>query len=215
MDGQANLRTRRREYDGGPLRRAGAAHPLGQFAAWLEAAEAGGTWDATSMALATVNAQGAPSVRMVLLKHFDTQGFCWYTDYRSPKGMDLAQDSRAAVLFYWREWSRQVRITGMVERLPTQASEVYFQSRPDDSRFAASACVQSAPVADRTTLEQRVQALRARYPKGDAPRPAEWGGYRLRPREFEFWQGRAGRLHDRLVYRLNGAGDWAATRLQP
>ncbi len=215
MAGQADLRTRRREYDGGPLRRTDVAGPLEQFAAWLEAAEAGGCWDATSMALATVSADGAPSLRMVLLKHFDAQGFCWYTDYRSPKGVDLTHNSRAALLFYWREWSRQVRITGRVERLSAQASETYFQSRPEDSRFAAAACVQSAPVADRATLERSLLALRKRHPEGDVPRPEQWGGYRLRPQELEFWQGRAGRLHDRLVYRSNGEGGWVVGRLQP
>jgi pyridoxamine 5'-phosphate oxidase len=154
-------------------------------------------------------------VRIVLLKHFDEQGLCWYTDYRSRKGSDLAANPRAAVVFHWREQSRQVRISGVVERLPAGDSDSYFQSRPDDSRFSAAASEQSAAVDRRATLEQRVAELKRRYPDGAVPRPPEWGGYRLRPDRYEFWQGREGRLHDRFEFTSDGAGGWTITRLQP
>ena len=158
------------------------------------------------MALATAGADGAPSVRIVLLKHFDANGLCWYTDYRSLKGVELAENPAASVLFHWRERDRQVRISGPVQRLSAAESQAYFESRPADSRYASAASVQSAPVANRQALEQAVQALRQAHAPDGVPRPPEWGGYRLRPVEYEFWQGREGRLHDRFRYRKDDAG---------
>ena len=216
MDAQSDHRQRRRDYGDRELRRAGlAADPLAQFTAWLEEAVASGAQDPTAMALATADGNGVPSVRTVLLKHFDAEGFCWYTDYRSRKGKELRVNPLASALFLWRESSRQVRISGSVERLTTAESDAYFQSRPEDSRYAAAASVQSAVVADRRTLEQAAAALRRRHPHGDAPRPPDWGGYRLRPVEYEFWQGRDGRLHDRFVFRKGRSTGWAVARLQP
>lgn len=215
MDAQFDQRNQRREYRAAALSRASlAADPVAQFALWLDEAAASGIKDPTAMALATVGSAGAPSLRTVLLKHFDADGFCWYTDYRSRKGLELAENPEAALLFHWREWDRQVRISGSVQRLPTAQSEAYFQSRPLESRFAAAASVQSAPIADRSALEQALEALQSRHPAGP-PRPPEWGGYRLRPVEYEFWQGREGRLHDRLVFRQGGPSGWTVTRLQP
>jgi pyridoxamine 5'-phosphate oxidase len=208
-------RDMRREYLAGPLRRNGlAADPLEQFQRWLEAADAAGLRDATAMALATANADGEPTVRIVLLKHCDDEGFCWYTDHRSRKGIDLTDNPRAELLFHWRELDRQARVSGCVERLDDATAQRYFDSRPDDSRFSAAASVQSAPVRDRNTLEEAVAELRRRHPDGRVPKPPAWGGYRLRPRRYEFWQGREGRLHDRFQYTWTGAV-WRVSRLQP
>ena len=216
MNDEYDQRGARREYVAEPLRRSNlAADPLEQFARWLQAASESGARDATAMALATSGRDGAPSVRIVLLKHFDAGGFCWYSDDRSRNGAELAENSRASAAFYWRDFDRQVRISGRVEKLSAEASEQYFQSRPEESRFAAAASVQSAPVDGRETLERSVTELRRRYPGGTVPRPAQWGGYRLRPIEYEFWQGRAGRLHDRFLYVRTGDGPWDARRLQP
>ena len=216
MTEETDWRGQRREYGTRALRRPDlAADPLEQFAQWLQVAVDSGAKDATAMALATVGAGGSPSVRIVLLKHFDARGFCWYSDGRSRKGAELAGNPRASVVFYWRDFDRQVRISGLVEKLPGAESEQYFQSRPEASRFAAAASVQSAPVGGRPALERAVAALRARFPDGRPPRPAQWGGYRLRPDEYEFWQGRAGRLHDRFRYVPAGDGLWDVRRLQP
>ena len=198
------------------LRRADlAADPLDEFRHWLEAATDSGIEDATAMALATAGEQGAPSVRIVLLKHFDARGYCFYSDYRSRKGAELARNSCASAVFYWRELDRQVRISGHIEKLPAQTSEAYFDSRPEESRLAAAASAQSAPVRDREALELAMAELRARHPGAAPPRPAQWGGYRLCPEEYEFWQGRKGRLHDRFVFVRSGENGWKVQRLQP
>lgn len=205
----------RREYAAGPLRRNDLADdPLRQFQRWLDAASAAALRDATAMALATASADGEPSVRIVLLKHCDPEGFCWYTDYRSRKGADLADNPRAELLFHWRELDRQVRVFGTVERLGAEDARRYFDSRPPDSRFSAAASRQSAAVANRRALEDAVAGLHRRYPDGRVPKPADWGGYRLRPCRYEFWQGREGRLHDRFQYAWTGAA-WRIQRLQP
>ena len=216
MTDHYDQRGRRREYGSRALRRSDlAAEPVEQFARWLQAATDSDVKDATAMALATTGRDGAPSVRIVLLKHFDARGFCWYSDDRSRKGADLAANPRASAVFYWRDFDRQVRIAGVVEKLPQETSEQYFQSRPEESRFAAAASVQSAPVSDRASLERAVAELRARHPEGRPPRPAQWGGYRLCPDGYEFWQGRSGRLHDRFLYVPDGEGQWEVRRLQP
>lgn len=216
MNDASDQRRVRREYGSAALRRTNlAADPLDQFSRWLQAATERGIKDATAMALATVGEDAAPSVRIVLLKHFDARGLCWYSDYRSRKGSELAYNDQASGVFYWREFDRQVRIAGRVEKLPAQASEEYFHSRPEESRFAAAACVQSAPVRDRESLELAVAELRAQHPGAAPPRPVQWGGYRLCPEQYEFWQGREGRLHDRFVFVKNGEVGWDVRRLQP
>jgi pyridoxamine 5'-phosphate oxidase len=208
-------RDTRRDYASAPLRRdALAADPVEQFQQWFGEALETAVPDPTAMALATAAADGQPSVRIVLLKHFDADGFCWYTDYRSGKGSDLAANPRASCLFYWGPLHRQVRISGRVEKLDPASADAYFASRPEDSRFSAAASRQSTPVASRDALEARVADLRRRHPDGAVPRPAEWGGYRLRPEAFEFWQGREGRLHDRFRF-TRAASDWQVERLQP
>jgi pyridoxamine 5'-phosphate oxidase len=205
----------RREYTTAGLRRRDlAGDPLEQFERWFREAVDAAIDDATAMALATAGSDGRPAVRIVLLKHFDADGFCWYTDYRSAKGRDLTQNPYASCLFHWRELSRQVRLSGPVFRLEPQAAVDYFASRPADSRLSAAASQQSAPVASRDELEARVADLRQAHPDGAVAKPDDWGGYRLQPEAYEFWQGREGRLHDRFRFTRRGGG-WEIERLQP
>jgi len=214
---ESDHRDARRDYAAHSLSRAQLCDdPLAQFRDWIDTALDTGLKDATAMALATCDGDGQPSLRTVLLKHYDADGFCWYTDYRSQKGLELAANPRAALLFYWREFDRQVRINGNVEYLDAASADAYFHQRPAGSRFAAAASSQSQPVDHRSTLEERIAALRAAHPCDDVPRPEQWGGYRLLPHDFEFWQGRENRLHDRFRYTRAAAGDqWTIERLQP
>ena len=206
----------RRDYTEGTLRRADlAADPVEQFRRWLADARERKILDATAMVLATVDADGRPHSRVVLLKHFDAAGFVWYTFQRSDKARQLEANPHAALLFYWCALERQVRIEGTVERLDPAGADAYFHSRPEGSRFSAAASEQSSPVEDRRTLERRVAELRERHPDGDVPRPEAWGGYRLAPARFEFWQGRADRLHDRFAVERGDGDAWRAVRLQP
>ncbi|MGF1546052.1 MAG: pyridoxamine 5'-phosphate oxidase [Thiotrichales bacterium] len=210
-----DLRQMRRDYRRGELRRAALdPDPILQFARWFQEAEHPDAVDPTAMFLATATAEGEPALRTVLLKHFDHDGFCWYTDKRSDKGQQLAANPRAELLFYWPELARQVRISGSVVDLPVTEAEDYFHARPVDSRFSAATSEQSAVIAERAVLETRLAQLQFEYPDGNVPRPAAWGGYRLEPRRFEFWQGRPNRLHDRFRYRLVDAV-WEIERLSP
>ena len=205
----------RREYAHGALRRAELqADPRRQFQMWMEAALAAELTDATAMALATADAAGRPSNRIVLLKAFDERGFTWFTDYGSHKGRDLAANPQASLLFYWREFERQVRIEGRVRQVSRAESEAYFATRPLDSRMAAAISEQSAVVDSREVLEQAVHDLKQQSHDGVVPAPANWGGYRLEPERYEFWQGREGRLHDRFRYSRVADG-WSIDRLQP
>ncbi len=183
--------------------------PLRQFARWREEAgdEAGG------VALATATPDGAPSVRMVLLKSADEHGLTFFSNYESRKGQELASNPRAAVLVYWPAAGRQVRVEGEVTRLDPSESDAYFATRPAGSRVSAAASPQSAVVADRAELERRVDELRGLH-GDDPPRPESWGGYRLVPATWEFWQHREDRLHDRLRYRRDGTS-WLVERLAP
>jgi pyridoxamine 5'-phosphate oxidase len=168
----------------------------------------------TSMALATADAEGRPSVRMVLLKGLASDGFRFFTNYESRKGRDLAANPQAALCLWWDRLERQVRAEGRVERLSREDSERYFRSRPRGSQIGASASPQSRPLADRFELEKRVAELEARHPEEDLPLPDFWGGYLLIPERVELWQGRESRLHDRFEYRREGAG-WRIVRLAP
>jgi len=187
--------------------------PIAQFGAWFElAADQAGLPEAIT--LATVDAGGAPDARMVLLKSADEQGFRFFTNYGSAKAGQLDGPGRAALVFYWRELDRQVRARGTVERLDTAESDAYFATRPRDSQIGAWASPQSEPLESREQLDRLVGEADRRFAGGEVPRPANWGGYLLRPGTMEFWQGQVGRLHDRFRYTREGGG-WRIERLAP
>jgi pyridoxamine 5'-phosphate oxidase len=188
--------------------------PLRQFAAWFAEAEAAGVREPQAAALATASADGAPSVRMVLVKAFDERGFVFYSHYASRKGEELAANPRAALLFHWDPLGRQVRIEGPVEHTSADESAAYVRSRPRSSQISALASPQSQKLDSREELERRVADLERRYNDGELPLPSDWGGFRLAHQTLEFWQQRHDRLHDRLRYRRRDGG-WLVERLAP
>jgi pyridoxamine 5'-phosphate oxidase len=190
------------------------ADPIKQFSIWFQEALNAKVTEPNAMSLATVNAQGHPSSRIVLLKDLDQRGMSWFTHYTSKKGEELASNPFAALLFFWPELERQVRIEGPVEKVSAAESEAYFNSRPLTSRHGALASEQSKVIANRALLEERFKKISTQYGE-QAPRPENWGGYRLVPSYVEFWQGRSSRLHDRIVYAKNDQGVWLRQRLQP
>ena len=204
----------RREYLGQPLDEAHSdADPFVQFSVWFEQARVVEA-DPTAMALATATREGRPSVRTVLLKGVDARGFVFYTNYHSRKAREMEQTGRASLLFLWRSVERQVRVEGRIEKVTEAESDAYFATRPLESRWSVYASRQSERIESRDALESRYDVARGMY--GDAvPRPRWWGGYRVLPDEFEFWQGRASRLHDRLQYRRQAEGAWIRERLAP
>jgi pyridoxamine 5'-phosphate oxidase len=189
-----------------------APDPITQFGDWWGQAQ-GQVPLAEAMTLATVDADGAPNARMVLLKGFGQDGFRFFTNYESTKGVELATNPHAALVFYWRELDRQVRIRGEVERLPAEDSDAYFASRPRDSQIAAAISPQSRPI-EREELDRRYQEVDRELGDAEVPRPAHWGGYLLRPDVIEFWQGRDSRMHDRIAY-TRQSGGWEIERLAP
>jgi pyridoxamine 5'-phosphate oxidase len=188
--------------------------PLRQFQVWFEDAREAGIEAPESMALATAGSDGRPSVRMVLLKGADELGFGFHTSYKSRKGGELAANPHGALLFYWQSLGRQVRVEGLVEHLPPEESDAYFQTRPLGSRLAAWASPQSSPLADRDELERLYADAAARFARENVPRPEHWGGFRLVPDAYEFWQHAENRLHDRIRYEREGDA-WTRGRLAP
>jgi pyridoxamine 5'-phosphate oxidase len=230
----------RREYSLGGLNRSDlAADPITQFSQWFVQASGSSSgggrlrkigialyklWqavlgrdpaDVNAMTLATVDKEGRPSARMVLLKGVDERGFIFFTNYDSRKGRDLAEDPNAALVFYWPDLERQVCVSGLVSRLPQEESEAYFASRPKGSRIAAWASSQSEVVPDRKTLEEKWRQMAAKFPGESVPLPSFWGGYVLAPTRLEFWQGRPNRLHDRFRYTKQADISWNIERLAP
>lgn len=205
----------RREYSERGLRKSEFSEdPIVQFHRWLEGAHAAGLAEPNGMTLSTIDAEGQPWSRTVLLKACDSHGFVFFTNYDGAKGQHLAADPRAAITFWWVELERQVNITGTVTKTPHEENERYFASRPQKSRWGAWTSRQSEIVADRATLEREYAAIQERFPE-DVPLPPFWGGFCLRPQTIEFWQGRASRLHDRLRYTRLPAGSWRLDRLAP
>jgi len=205
----------RRDYRQGSLDDDGFGRdPLALFAEWFEEASASGMVEPNGMTLATVDADGRPSARVVLLKGYGRDGFDWYTNYASRKAAELDANPRAALLFWFDKLERQVRIEGRAARLPAEASDDYFARRPRGSRIGAWASPQSQPIESREDLERFEREVAERFGDGPVPRPPHWGGYRLSPQAFEFWQGRRNRLHDRFRFTL-GAEGWRRQRLAP
>jgi pyridoxamine 5'-phosphate oxidase len=205
----------RREYTKASLDESQvAADPVAQFAAWFFKATHSGLVEPTAMTLATSTREGRPSARIVLLKNFGPDGFVFYTDYRSRKSEELIDNPRAALLFYWDELERQVRIMGNVSKLSREQSESYYRTRPQGSQVGAWASRQSSVLKNRAELEERVREAIARFGNDLVPLPDHWGGWSVVPYEFEFWQGRPDRLHDRIRYRRHASG-WTIDRLSP
>ena len=208
----------RREYraDSGHLLEENVSpDPFEQFEKWFSDAIAAKLDLPDAMTLATATPQGVPSARMVVLRGFDARGFCFYTDYGSQKGKELAENPNAALVFYWRELDRQVRSTGTVEKMTAEESDAYFASRPVSSQLAVRTERQSLVITGREHLTEGFQQAEKTYAQDTIPRPPQWGGYRLVPNLFEFWQGCPNRLHDRLCYTRLPDGTWEMTRLSP
>jgi pyridoxamine 5'-phosphate oxidase len=190
------------------------ADPFAAFEAWFaEASES--MREPEAICIATADATGQPRARMVLLRGRDERGFCFFTNYESRKGRDLAENPRAALLWYAEPLGRQVRIEGDVEQLSAEESDAYFAGRPRGHQLGAHVSSQSEPIEDRHALESKVDEVEGRFEGVEVPRPAHWGGYRLVPRHFEFWQHRTDRLHDRVVFAPGPDGGWTTVRLQP
>lgn len=205
----------RREFRGEPLDRTDLAEdPFAQFQRWLTTALAAQITDPNAMSIATVGADGQPSLRTVLLKYYDDQGFVFYTNLDSRKAGEITANPRVALLFHWAELNRQVKITGTATRTTAGENLRYFMTRPRDSQIGAWVSAQSSVISARSVLEERFAELRRKFAGGEVPLPSFWGGFRVRPDTLEFWQGRENRLHDRFQYRRSDAG-WRIERLAP
>lgn len=190
--------------------------PFGLFADWLKDAEKSEPNDPNAMSLATVDEEGLPDVRMVLLKGFDERGFVFYTNFQSQKGQEILGTGKAALNFHWKSLRRQVRVRGLTEEVSKDEADTYFASRPRDSRIGAWASQQSRPLESRFALETAVAMNAAKYAIGEVPRPAYWSGFRVKPLSIEFWHDRPFRLHDRVVFRRPAPGaEWGKARLYP
>ena len=197
------------------LEKDAAENPIEQFGHWWKDAVDSQIDEVNAMVLATVDAHGAPSARIVLLKEYTEKGFVFFTNYLSKKGQDIAVNPKVSLVFFWKELERQVNISGTIEKIPEKESETYFQSRPAGSRIGAWASPQSSVIADRKVIENNFLQYEEKFGTSHIPRPAHWGGYLVKPNAIEFWQGRSSRLHDRLKYRLTEAATWVMERLAP
>ncbi len=210
------IRQLRKEYTGETIDETTVdKDPFQQFVKWLEYAVKAEVRDPHAMVIATASEDGAPSARVVLLREFDKNGFVFYTNYGSRKGLELSRNPKASAVLFWRELDRQIRIEGTVEKIDDEASDRYFETRPRESQIAAWASKQSESIRNREELEKRFDEYENRFLNVPVPRPENWGGLRLKPEWFEFWQGRPGRLHDRIVFGLKKDGSWRISRLAP
>ncbi|OQP65818.1 pyridoxamine 5'-phosphate oxidase [Niastella vici] len=192
-----------------------ATHPIRQFDTWWQEALHSEIDEVNAMTLATASADGVPAARIVLLKGYDERGFVFFTNYESFKGMQLAENPRACLVFFWKEVERQVRITGLVDKVSAEESDAYFNSRPEGSRIGAWVSPQSRVITSREWLEEREKKYIRDFSAQPLKRPGHWGGYRVKPISMEFWQGRSNRLHDRIQYSLQGDNTWTIERLAP
>lgn len=192
-----------------------ADNPIKQFSSWWDDALKSEIDEVNAMTLATADQDGMPSARIVLLKAFDEKGFVFFTNYNSQKGVQLAQNNRVCLVFFWKELERQVRITGFAEKISTEENIAYFNSRPDGSKIGAWASPQSLVVAGKAWLKETFDYYLERFKHGEIPKPPHWGGYRVMPVKIEFWQGRPNRLHDRIQYVKQQDGTWKIERLAP
>ena len=216
MDYVADLNRLRKEYTRAGLREADAdPNAIEQFRKWFDEALAASLQEPNAMTLATATLDGRPSARIVLLKGYDERGFVFYTNHEGRKARELEENPRCALVFYWGELERQVRVEGLASRVPEEESDAYYTSRPRGSRLGAWVSEQSRPVERRDLLEERLRKLEAEYEGREIPRPPFWGGYLVEPEEIEFWQGRENRLHDRLLYYRQSGEGWRIKRLQP
>jgi pyridoxamine 5'-phosphate oxidase len=189
--------------------------PLLQFASWMQAVIDSGTEEPNIMFLATADQNAKPSCRVVLLRNFDAEGFVFFTNYHSAKGTELEQNPYASMIFFWSHLHKQVRIDGVVSKVEEAESDAYFRTRPRESQIGAWASIQSQKLPERQELEKKVENLTKEYEGREVPRPLFWGGYRVRPYRYEFWQGRPNRLHDRVCYETEGEGKWKISLLYP
>lgn len=204
------------DYGRASLDEAGVdADPIAQFRIWFDEARAAQVAEPNAMTLATVDSDGAPSARIVLLKSIEERGFTFYTNYDSRKGKELAVNPRAALCFFWQPLERQVRIEGTVEKVGREESDAYFRGRPRLAQIGAWVSQQSTPITSRAELERIEVELQKRFGDGPVPLPEFWGGFRVAPRAIEFWQGRPSRLHDRLLFSRTASGPWTLQRLSP
>lgn len=216
MSNKISIADIRTEYKKGALdEKEVDASPFEQFDHWFKEAVLSEVPEVNAMAIATVNSSGRPSNRMVLLKQYDEKGFVFFSNYGSAKAKDLLANPLAALLLFWEPLERQVRIVGKVEKISSAESFEYFRTRPIDSQLGAWASQQSSEISARAILEKAFGEMMEKFKNGQIPLPPQWGGYRVVPDEFEFWQGRSNRLHDRVAYKKNAANQWKIVRLSP